>query len=103
MTNKTPSDAKMHREKTEPEVGKRQKCSSLESMQKFVCKVCLKQWNLDYDKMLQLLDIPRLSTRRKYLKLTTSDAKALSTSMSVIVILLRKESGVGIEFLGGRS
>ena len=44
---------------------------SLESIQKFACRVCLKQWDLDYDSMLQLLDIPPLSTRRKYLKLTT--------------------------------
>ena len=44
---------------------------SLESIQKFACKVCLKQWDLDYNSMLQLLDIPPLSTRRKYLKLTT--------------------------------
>ena len=48
---------------------------SLESVQKFACRVyiyiCLKQWNLDYDSMLELLDIPLLAARRKYLKLTT--------------------------------
>ena len=44
---------------------------SLESVQKFACKVCLKQWNMDYDSMLKLLGIPLLATRRKYLKLTT--------------------------------
>ena len=44
---------------------------SLESVQKFACKVCLKQWNLDYDSMLQLLNIPPLSARRNFLKLTT--------------------------------
>ena len=44
---------------------------SLEAVQKFACKVCLKQWDLDYDSMLQLLNLPRLSVRRKYLKLTT--------------------------------
>ena len=33
---------------------------SLKSIQKFACKVCLKQWNLDYDNMLQLLDSPQL-------------------------------------------
>jgi len=32
---------------------------------------CLKQWNLDYDSILKSLGIPWLSTRRKYLKLTT--------------------------------
>ena len=35
---------------------------SLESIQKLACKVCLKQWDLDYNSMLQLLDIPPLST-----------------------------------------
>ena len=46
---------------------------SLETVQKFACKlVCLKQWDLDYAiNMLQLLNLPRLSVRRKYLKLTT--------------------------------
>ena len=44
---------------------------SLEAVQKFACKVCLKQWELDYDSMLQLLNLPRLSVRREYLKLTT--------------------------------
>ena len=43
----------------------------LESVQIFACRVCLKQWNLDYDNMLQMLDIPPLSNRRKYLQLTT--------------------------------
>ena len=43
----------------------------LESVQKFACKVCLQQWNLDYDSMLQLLNFPPLSTRRNFLKLTT--------------------------------
>ena len=28
----------------------------LETIQKFACKVCLKQWDLDYDSMLQLLN-----------------------------------------------
>ena len=40
---------------------------SLEAVQKFACKVCLKQWDLDYDSMLQLLNLPRLSVRREYL------------------------------------
>ena len=43
----------------------------LESVQKFACKVCLKQWDLDYDLMLAQLNIPKLVMRRKYLKLTT--------------------------------
>ena len=32
------------------------KCiQSLEAVQKFACKFCLKQWDLDYDSMLQML------------------------------------------------
>ena len=41
----------------------------LESVQKFVCKVCLKRWDVDYDSMLHLLGITRLSTHRQFLKL----------------------------------
>ena len=35
------------------------------------CASLFKQWDLDYDSMLQLLNLPRLSVHRKYLKLTT--------------------------------
>ena len=45
--------------------------NTLESVQKFACKVCLERWDLDYDSMLAQLNIPKLTTRRKYLKLTT--------------------------------
>ena len=45
---------------------------SLESVQKkFACKVCLKKWDMNYKDMLTELDIPSLSLRRHYLKLTT--------------------------------
>ena len=44
---------------------------ALEAVQKFACKVCLKKWDLDYERMLQLLDLQPLSVRRQYLKLTT--------------------------------
>ena len=43
---------------------------SLEAVQKFASKVCLKMWDLDYNTMLQLLNLPPLSVRREYLKLT---------------------------------
>ena len=43
---------------------------SLEAVQKFACKVCLKMWDLDYNTMLQLLNLPPLSVRREYLKIT---------------------------------
>ena len=45
--------------------------NTLESVQKCACKICLKRWDLDYDSMLAQLNIPKLTTRRKYLKLTT--------------------------------
>ena len=41
----------------------------MQSLEAVACKVCLKQWDLDYESMLQLLDLPYLSVRRKYLKL----------------------------------
>ena len=41
-------------------------------VQKFACKVCLKQWELDCDSMLHLLGITRLSTRQQSLKLAES-------------------------------
>jgi len=50
---------------------------SLESISKFACRVCVKQWDLDYISMLQLLlDIPPLSTRRN---LTTMHNMWLTT------------------------
>ena len=42
----------------------------LESVQKIACSVCLKQREVNYYSMLLLLDIPPMSTRYKYLKLT---------------------------------
>ena len=43
---------------------------ALESVQKFACKVCLKRWDMDYESMLQQLELTSLS-RRNFLKLTT--------------------------------
>ena len=56
---------------------------SLEAVQKFACEVCLKQWDLDYDSMLQLLNLPRLSVHRKYLKLSTILLVVIWTSLLV--------------------
>ena len=36
----------------------------LEDVQKFACKVCLKNWNMSYDEMLDTLNIPKLERRR---------------------------------------
>ena len=44
---------------------------ALESVQKFACKVCLKRWDMDYESILQQLELTSLSQRRKFLKLTT--------------------------------
>ena len=43
----------------------------LESVQKFACRICLKQCNMNYDNMLQMLNIPAMSNCGKYLKLAT--------------------------------
>ena len=44
---------------------------TLESVQKFACRVCLKRWDLNYSTMLEDLNIPTLAARRKQLKLCT--------------------------------
>ena len=44
---------------------------TLENIQKFACRVCLKQWDLSYPTMLRTLSIPTLAARRKQLKLCT--------------------------------
>ena len=43
----------------------------LENVQTFAFKLCTKQWDLVYEQLLVLLDLPRLSTRRLYLDLLT--------------------------------
>ena len=42
-----------------------------ENIQKFGCKLCTKQWDSGYEQLLELLDLPKLSTRRLYLDLST--------------------------------
>ena len=37
-------------------------CKLIEDVQKFACKVCVKDWHLDYEEMLSRLHIPRLDT-----------------------------------------
>ena len=44
---------------------------TLENIQKFACRVCLKQWDLSYPTLLRTLSIPTLAARRKQLKLCT--------------------------------
>ena len=43
--------------------------NSLESVQKFALKVCLKQWNTPYCQLLNLSCLPDLSTRHKHLSI----------------------------------
>ena len=43
--------------------------NSLESVQKFALKVCLKQWDTPYHQLLSQACLPDLSTRRKHLSL----------------------------------
>ena len=42
----------------------------IEKVQKFALKICTKLWNMDYDSLLDTVDLPSLSTRRLYLKLS---------------------------------
>ena len=42
----------------------------LESVQRFACRIILKQWELHYDMMLTELDLPSLTLRRRISKLT---------------------------------
>ena len=39
----------------------------LESVQKFALKVCTHCWNIDYDMLLNMFQLPCLSARREYL------------------------------------
>ena len=41
----------------------------LEAIQKFALKLVTHQWNVNYDELLELTGIPRLSVRRQHLKL----------------------------------
>ena len=43
--------------------------NSLESVQKFALKVCLKQWNMPYCQLLNQSHLPDLGTHRKHLSL----------------------------------
>ena len=45
--------------------------NKLESVQKFALKMCLKQWDLGYQDLLDLSQLPTLENRRLYLKLCT--------------------------------
>jgi len=44
---------------------------SLKSVRKFAHKVCLKQWDMNYESMLEQLGLTLLSQHRKLLKLIT--------------------------------
>jgi len=43
----------------------------LERVQKFALRMCSKQWDLGYEELLNLFNIPSLDDRRKYLNLCT--------------------------------
>ena len=48
-----------------------QDSNKLESVQRFALKMCLKQWDLGYQDLLDLSQFPTLENRRLYLKLCT--------------------------------
>jgi len=43
--------------------------NALEAVQRFACRVCTKSWDMSYSDMLQTMNIPRLSERRRLLKM----------------------------------
>ena len=43
--------------------------NKLESVQKFALRLCVKRWDLGYDVLLSMCDLPILATRRKYFDL----------------------------------
>ena len=45
-------------------------CQKLEKVQKFALKVCSKNWSSDYEHLSNITNLPALSIRREYLKLT---------------------------------
>ena len=45
--------------------------AKLESVQKFALKLCSKQWDMDYQDLIELMQLPTLENRRLYLKLCT--------------------------------
>ena len=47
------------------------KNNKLEDIQKFACKIATSRWDLGYQELLELTDIPSLATRRLHLKLCT--------------------------------
>ena len=42
-----------------------------ESVQKLALRLCTKQWNLDYDTLLSICNLPTLTARRKFFCLCT--------------------------------
>ena len=43
--------------------------NSLERVQKLALKMCTKDWNADYDSLMEICNVPTLGYRRRYLKL----------------------------------
>ena len=60
---------------------------TLENIQKFACRVYLKQWDLSYPTMLRALSIPTLAARRKQLKLCTFFSYVNGLSIAPMLIL----------------
>ena len=63
---------------------------TLENIQKFACRVCLKQWDLSYPTMLRTLSIPTLAARRKQLKLCTFFSYVNGLSIAPIANLIHR-------------
>ncbi len=44
-------------------------CDKLENTQKFACKMAIKRWDLGYNELLNLTNLPTLADRRLHLKM----------------------------------
>jgi len=69
--------------------------NALEAVQRFACRVCIKSWDMSYSDMLQTMNIPRLSERRRLLKMCNLMA-AFAASMSFTSVFMAP-SKLGLE------
>ena len=71
---------------------------SVENVQKYGLKMCLKRWDLGYQELLHLAQIPTLENRRIYLKLCTLFKIIMVSSLSHPMYLCRNLVDITIIF-----
>ena len=62
--------------------------TSLEDMQKFAMRVCAKQWDLAYQDLLELFQLPSLENRRLHIKLYYTPGRGKIVPRNVINVTL---------------